>query len=183
MKNLYNDVVSLLIEIKLIFLIIILIISFTFFFFSLFQNILAAPFVPSSRKKARKMIEAGKLESNDIVFDLGSGDGRILIMAARKGVKEAVGFELNPILNIFGWIKSKFYRLKNIAFLTKSLWKADLSQCNKLFIYLLPKTMEKLEKKILDEMKPGSIIISHAFSFKNIEPIEIIDKNIKIYKI
>jgi predicted RNA methylase len=175
--------VSILVQIKLILLYILLAITLVFFFFSLFQGLLAAPFVPSSKKKARKMIEAADLEPEDTVYDLGSGDGRLVIMAARKGVNDAVGFEINPMLNIYARLKAFFLKLHNTTFLTKSFWKADLSQCNKLFLYLLPKSMLQLEDKILDEMKEGSIIVSHAFSFKKLQPIEVIDKDIKIYRV
>ncbi len=170
-------------QLKIAFLILILIICLTFFAFSLANGLLAAPFVPSSRKKSRKMIEAAELKPTDTVYDLGSGDGRLVIMAGRAGVLDAVGFELNPFLNVFARIKARFYKLKNTTFLTKSMWSADLSECDKLFVYLLPKSMRELETKVLADMKNGSLVISNSFSFKTIEPIEVIDGGVRVYRI
>jgi len=172
-----------LIILKTSLLLILLFICLLFFFFAILNSFIAAPFVPSSRKTVHKMIEAAQLQSNDIVFDLGSGDGRLIHKAARLHVKKAVGFELNPALNIYARIISKVFRLKNTVFLTKSLWSADLSKCDKLFIYLLPKTMSKLEEKIIAEMKSGSLVISHTFSFPNLEPIHSIENKVKVYRI
>jgi predicted RNA methylase len=144
---------------------------------------LAAPFVPTSRKTVRKMIEAAELDKKDIVYDLGSGDGRLVIAAARKKVKKAVGFEINPLLNIYASIKAKILRLKNTTFITRSIWNSDLSKCNKLFVYLMPNSMNRLESKILSEMKEGSYIISHSFRFPNMEPIREIDDKVRVYKV
>ena len=151
--------------------------------FSFFNMFLAAPFVPTSRKTVKKMIEMAELDKKDIVYDLGSGDGRLVIAAARKRVKKAVGFEINPLLNIYARIKSKILRLKNTTFLTKSIWSADLSKCNKLFVYLLPNSMTKLEAKILEEMKDGSYIVSHSFKFPNLEPVNEYEGKIRVYKV
>jgi 16S rRNA A1518/A1519 N6-dimethyltransferase RsmA/KsgA/DIM1 with predicted DNA glycosylase/AP lyase activity len=173
---------TILLIIKISLLIALLLLSLFFLMFSVFNMFLAAPFVPSSRKAARKMIDAANFMPDDVVYDLGSGDGRLVLMAAKKGVKDAVGFEINPALNVFARIKARFMHLKNTTFLTKSLWKADLSNCNKLLLYLLPKSMQQLESKILKEMPKGSYVISNSFSLRNLEPIKTID-TIKVYRI
>jgi SAM-dependent methyltransferase len=167
---------------KIIILIVLLVISILFLLFSVFNMFLAAPFVPSSRKAVKKMIDAAELAPTDVVYDLGSGDGRLVLMAAKKGVQDAVGFELNPTLNVYARIRARFMGLSNTTFLTKTLWKADLSNCNKLFLYLLPKSMQQLESKILKEMPKGSYIISNSFSLRGLEPIKTIDA-IKVYRI
>jgi hypothetical protein len=168
---------------KLITLSILLIISLIFLGFAIFGMLLAAPFVPSSKRKTKEMIEAANLQKDDVVYDLGSGDGRLVICAAKKGVKNAVGFELNFLLNLYATIKAKILKLDNTTFLNRSLWKADLSQCNKLFVYLLPGTMKKLQTKVLAEMKPGSLVISQSFSFPKLKPIKQVGKDIFVYKI
>lgn len=167
----------------LILSIIALITSLIFLGFCICNTFLAAPFVPSSRKTSRKMIDAADLKKDDIIYDLGSGDGRLVIMAARKGIKYAVGFEVNPLLNIFARIKAVLFRLPNTKFYTRSIWNADLSKCDKIFVYLLPKSMIKLEKKILEEMQEGSFIISHSFSFPSLKPIKEIDNKVRVYQI
>lgn len=167
---------------RLVFFVVVLVIFFVFLVFSVGNIFLAAPFVPSSKKTSKRMIDAINLKKTDVVYDLGSGDGRLVILAARKGVKKAVGFEVNLLLNVWGRFKSKLLKLNNTVFITKSFWKADLSVCDKLFVYTSIKSMKRLEKKVLSEMKDGSYVISNTFSFPNLEPVEIID-NVKIYKI
>lgn len=170
-------------NLEIIFLYIVLFTLAVFLLFAMANMFIAAPFVPTSRKTVRKMVEAAELSKDDTVYDLGSGDGRLVISAARKGVKTAVGFEINPLLNIYARIKARFFRLKNIHFFTKSLTHADLTKCNKLFVYLMPKTMKKLEARILEEMPEGSLVISNSFSFPGLKPIKEIDNKIKVYKI
>ncbi len=175
-----NEVLQIL---KISVLLIILCISLTFFFFSMINMFLAAPFVPTSRKVTKQLIEVAQLTSNDVVYDLGSGDGRLVIEAARKGVKHAVGFEINPLLVYYSRIKARLFHLENATFIHESLWRADLSKCNKLIVYLLPKTMTKLKDKIHTEMKPVSLVISHSFSIPDIEPINQIGDSVKVYEI
>lgn len=150
---------------------------------SVFNTLLPVPFIPTGKKTANKMIEAADLKKTDTIYDLGSGDGRLVIMAAQKGVKSAVGFEINPFLNIWARIRARIKKVKNTVFFTKSVFAADLSKCDKLFVYLSTALMGKLEEKILDEMNDGALVISNTFTFKKLEPVKIIDKNIKVYKV
>jgi len=162
---------------------------FTFLFivvlitFLVLSNFTAAPFLPSSSRKSDIMIIEGNLKSSDIVFDLGSGDGRLVLMAAEQGVKRAVGFEINPLLLLFFSKLCAFVmKLDNAEFIFSSFWKADLSKCDKLFIYLLPSSMRKLEDKIKSEMRPGSLIISNQFRFPNLK-IKKENKGVYVYEV
>jgi 16S rRNA A1518/A1519 N6-dimethyltransferase RsmA/KsgA/DIM1 with predicted DNA glycosylase/AP lyase activity len=148
-----------------------------------FNTLLPVPFIPTSKKTARKMVEAANLKETDSVYDLGSGDGRLILMAAEKGVKSAVGFEINPFLNMLARLKAKILKRKNTLFITQSVFAADLSKCDKLFIYMSTKIMKKLESKIMNEMKDGALVISNTFPFYDMKPIQVIDNKIKIYRI
>jgi precorrin-6B methylase 2 len=169
-------------DIRLALLIVVLIFLIFLLLLSLINSLLPVPFIPTSKKLTKKMIDAADLTKNDIVYDLGSGDGRIVLEAAKKS-KEAVGFEINPVLTVLSKTKARFYKINNATFITKSVYRADLSHCDKLFLYLSPKLMKGLERKILEEMKEGAYIVSHAFSFPNMEPIKVVDNKIKIYKV
>jgi hypothetical protein len=138
------------------------------------------PFVPTRKKIMQKMLDAAKLEKKDIIFDLGSGDGRFIRQAAGKGIKKAVGFEVNLFLFLWSWSFSKILKQKNAFFIYKSFWKADLSKATKVFVYLLPSAMQKLEEKIFEEANDGLIVISNTFRFKKLEPIQVYEKE-KIY--
>ncbi len=120
-----------------------------------------------------------KLKPTDRVIDLGSGEGRIVIEAAKHCTK-SVGVEINPLLYWVSKIKAK--GKKNIEFKKQSLWNTDLSEFDLIFIYFIPHRMNKLAKKIKLEMKPGSRIISHAFIFPDWQYIEK-DDNIYLYEV
>jgi SAM-dependent methyltransferase len=168
---------------KLLFFGTLLLICLVFLFFSFINGFLAAPFVPSSRKKTKKMVQEAELSKEDVVYDLGSGDGRIIIEAAKHQVKHAVGFEINPLLTYYARLRARLLKLDNTHFMTKTIWKADLTKCTRLFVYLMPKSMQKLQEKITKEMPEGSLIISNTFSFPDFEVYKTLEKNIKIYKV
>lgn len=129
------------------------------------------------------MVQEAELEQHDVVYDLGSGDGRIVIEAAKYKVKHAVGFEINPLLTYYARFRAKLLRLDNTHFMTRTIWKADLTKCTRLFVYLMPKSMKKLQEKITQEMPENSLIISNTFSFPDFEVYKVIDENIKIYRV
>lgn len=138
-----------------------------------------APYYPSEKRKVEKMIKLANLKSGHVVVDLGSGDGRIVAAAAKiKGV-ESHGVEMNPILVLLS--KVKFRKRKNIKMFRKNMWKVDLRKYDRIFLFCLSKEMVKFEKKLRDELKPGTLIISNIFRFPNWKPIKEED-NIFIYK-
>ena len=128
-----------------------------------------APFVPTSRKKVKKMIELATLTTQDTLLDLGSGDGRI-VFASAPYVREAIGVEINPVLcygaKLYGWI----FRKKNVTFLAKNFWHISLHDIDVLMMFCIVSEMPKVQEKIIQEMKPGSRIVSNIFSFKGWTP-------------
>lgn len=124
-----------------------------------------APFVPSTSLTAKKMIELSHLKKGMKVYDLGSGDGRLLKLAAENGAA-AVGFEINPFLVLYS--KLKFYfspHRKLIKVHWSNFWKADFHDADVVFVYLLPWKMEKLEKTLRSKLKKGSLVVSNSFIF------------------
>ena len=116
-----------------------------------------APFVPSTRPVAEKMVELAQLRKGQVVYDLGSGDGRLLKLAASEGAK-AVGFEINPFLVLYSTMRGAPARWKNF-------WKQGLSEADVVFVYLLPWKMGQLGNKIKRECTPGTLIVSNSFIF------------------
>jgi SAM-dependent methyltransferase len=121
------------------------------------------PFVPTPENVVDKMIELAGVKKGDVVYDLGSGDGRIVIAAAKRGAK-AVGFEIDPDLvaesraNIQKAGVQESAEIRNQDILT-----VDLSGASVVTMYLLPDVNLKLRPNLQKQLKPGSRIVSHAF--------------------
>lgn len=130
--------------------------------YTVYAIIWGAPFVPSALGTVKKMIEMADLHGNDMLMDLGSGDGRILKKAAPH-VKYAVGIEINPLL--YFWSKTRLAKYKNIKVQRTNLWKVDLKDVDVLTIFFIAHHMGALKQKIKKEMKPGSRVVSYGFSF------------------
>lgn len=168
--------------IVIVILLILLLICFVFTIYYFIDRYLAAPYVPASRKKVKRVLDAVDLQASDKVCDLGSGDGRMVFGCAKRGVKEAVGYEINPALFLYSYIKSKVKRAKNTKFYIKSLWNVDLREYDKVFIYLMPKSLPRLEKKFQKEMQEGTQIISLSFTLPNMKPVKD-DGVVRVYEI
>lgn len=151
-----------------------------FFFFLVLSFYTGAPFVPTRTKSARRMIELAHITKGTRVYDLGSGDGKLLFLAAEKGAI-ATGFEINPFFVLLTNFKALFSTNRTrVHAIWKNFWQADLSKADVILLYLIPWKMEKLEQKLLKEAKPGTLIISNSFIFSNI-PCRVKDINNHVY--
>lgn len=129
-----------------------------------------APFIPTPMKVIREMIKLAKISKNDIVYDLGSGDGRMLIEAARAGAK-AHGWEINPFLATWTRLVASRYGIgKQVKVHYKSYHNADLTKATVVFLYNLPAFLPALEKKFHSDLKPGTKIFSYKFPLETIKP-------------
>lgn len=128
------------------------------------------PFVPTPQEVVDKMIELAGVKKGDVVYDLGSGDGRIVIAAAKKGAR-AVGFDVDGDLvkesreNIRKAGLEKLAEIKQQDILT-----VDLSPATVVTMYLLPDVNLKLKPNLLKQLKPGSRVVSHAFDMGDWKP-------------
>lgn len=136
--------------------------------------------VPSPQRIVDRMLELGKVTRKDVVYDLGSGDGRIVISAAKTGAR-AVGVELDLLRVLISRIRIKLTGLARRAKIEHgNFYKVKVKNATVVTLFLLPKTMEKIENKLRKQLKGGARIISHRFVFKNWRPSKI-DKENKIY--
>lgn len=124
------------------------------------------------------MIEMADLKEGEIVYDLGCGDGRLLIEAEKKQNVEARGFEIAPIpfliANIKKWTANAKIKLNFSNFL-----KADLCDADVIFCYLGPDIMASLYQKIKKECKKGTRIISNTFRIPEVKPAKIRPKDLQ----
>lgn len=145
-------------------------------------HLAGAPFVPSRREKAERALALAGVEPNELVVDLGSGDGRVLIEAARRGAY-AVGIEINPFLVWYSRWKIQRAGFKRKASVQWGDFRAyPLPQADVVFLYLWPKTVAKLKEKLERELKPDARIVSHAFPLPGWTPDEVAD-SIFLYRI
>jgi cyclopropane fatty-acyl-phospholipid synthase-like methyltransferase len=134
--------------------------------YQVYAMVSGAPFVPSAHNKVSEMVDIARLQKNERVMDLGSGDGRIVCAVAPFCLVSS-GVEISPLLYLFSKLRVWKNGLKNVVLKRDTLWNVDLSRYDVVFIYFIPHWMNKLEKKIKKEMRPGSRVVSHAFQFKN----------------
>jgi SAM-dependent methyltransferase len=125
--------------------------------------------VPTPQALVDKMLDMAKMTPSDYVIDLGSGDGRTVITAAKRGAR-ALGIEYNPDMVELSKRNAEKERVTDKASFAKAdLFESDLSQATIITMYLLPQINLKLRPKILD-LKPGTRIVSHAFTMGEWEP-------------
>jgi len=137
---------------------------------SSFENKKIVPFVPTPQEVVDKMIELGGVKKGDTVYDLGSGDGRIVITAAKKGAR-AVGFEIDGDLVKESRQNIQKAGVENLAEIRQQdILTVDLSPASVVTMYLLPDVNLKLRPNVLSQMKPGSQVVSHAFDMGDWKP-------------
>lgn len=128
------------------------------------------PYVPTRNEHVEEMIRLARLTPSDRVADLGSGDGRIVIAAAKTGVADALGIEINGALVKTSRIAANRLHLTNARFLAQSFWTTDVSDRTVIFLYQVPHTMKRLESKLQAELPPGARIVSNDFKFVDWKP-------------
>lgn len=135
-----------------------------------FESKKIVPFVPSPPEVVDKMIELAGVKKGDVVYDLGSGDGRIVIAAAKKGAR-AVGFEIDPDLVAESRANIQKAGVQNLAEIRQQdILTVDLSGASVVTMYLLPDVNLKLRPNLLSQLKPGSRVVSHAFDMGDWKP-------------
>jgi precorrin-6B methylase 2 len=128
------------------------------------------PFVPTPQEVVDKMIELAGVKKGDTVYDLGSGDGRIVITAAKKGAR-AVGFEIDPDLLKESRENIKKAGVQQLAEIRQQdILTVDVSPASVVTMYLLPDVNLKLKPTLLKQLKPGSRVVSHAFDMGDWKP-------------
>ena len=131
------------------------------------------PYVPTPQEVVERMLELAEVKKGDVVYDLGSGDGRIVITAAKKYGVKAIGFEIDPERikeskeNI---AKAGVGNLVEIR--QQDIRNVDLSPASVLTMYLLPEVNLMIRPNIWKEMKPGSRVVSHDFDMGDWKPLK-----------
>jgi protein-L-isoaspartate O-methyltransferase len=130
-----------------------------------------APFVPSPELVVERMLEAADLKPSETVYDLGCGDGRILIAAAREFKAKAVGVELSDPLVKQGREQVKRLGLENrVTIVLGDLLHTDLRQADVVTVYLLTEVNDQLKPLFEKSLHRGARVVSHDFKFRGWKP-------------
>lgn len=128
-------------------------------------------FVPTPHEVVDAMLKLAEVRDGDILYDLGSGDGRIPIAAAKKFKVRAVGIDIDPQRIREANANARAAGVTDeVAFRQEDLFQADFSDATVVTLYLLDSLNEKLRPKLLKELKPGTRIVSHVFRMGDWEP-------------
>lgn len=123
-----------------------------------------APYVRSTPEEAEAVIRLARIRPGIKVYDLGSGDGRLLMLAAEKGA-EAVGVELDPFLVLQSRLRARLSPFgSRITVRWGSFWKASIKDADAVLVYLIPRRMADLKAFLERELRPGTIVVSNSFT-------------------
>jgi SAM-dependent methyltransferase len=130
-----------------------------------------APYVPTPQEVIDRMLELAEVRNGDVVYDLGSGDGRIVITAARRYGVKAVGFEIDPTLVKASRDNIKEAGLEHLVEIREEdIRNVDLSPASVLTLYLYPTANLRLRSAIVRQLRPGSRVVSHQFTMGTWKP-------------
>ena len=135
-------------------------------------------FVPTPQEVVDAMLEVAKVTKTDVVYDLGSGDGRIPVTAAKKYGARAVGIDIDPQRIKEANANAQTAGVTDkVKFLNQDLFTTDISEASVVTLYLLPSLNVKLMPKLKAELKPGTRIVSHAFDMGDWKPEQTLNVN------
>ena len=135
------------------------------------------PYVPTPDPVVDAMLKLAGVTKKDVLYDLGCGDGRIVITAARQYGARGVGVDIDPQRIRESNENAKSAGVADrVKFLQQDLFETDLRDATVVTLYLLPSINLKLRPKLLDELKPGTRVVSHAFDMGDWKP----DKEVKV---
>lgn len=140
------------------------------------QNLnLLVPYVPTAQHVVDKMLEVAGVGRNDFLIDLGSGDGRIPITAARRFGTRGFGVDLNPRRVEEAQENARKAGVTDkVSFRQQDLFETDISRASVVTLYLLPEINAKLRPKLLRELKPGTRVVSHDFDMGDWKPKRVV---------
>jgi SAM-dependent methyltransferase len=122
------------------------------------------PFVPTTEQAVEAMLKLADVKQSDIVYDLGCGDGRIVVAAAKKFQAHAVGIDINPVRIAEAKENAKKAGVEALVrFEENDLFLADIHEATVVTLFLLPQVNLKLRPKLIEDLKPGTRIVSNTF--------------------
>lgn len=147
-----------------------------------------APWWRTKDHQIRESLKLAKVTKKDVVYDLGSGDGRVLLVAAKEFRARGVGIEIDPLRAFLSTLLLRCNKVNNeVIIKRKNFFNEDISGATVIFLYLVPKALGRLKQKLLSDLKKGTRIITIKYDFPEKAGLSKIAENkklgIKIYRI
>lgn len=134
-------------------------------------TVVGAGWEPTSREKVRRMLEMSGTGPSDVVYDLGSGDGRIILEAARTYHARAVGIEADPLRVLLSRLAVKVLHAGDrVKVVWGNFFHIDLSEATIVTVFLSQGTNQRLKAKLLSELRPGARVVSYVWTFDDWTP-------------
>ena len=131
-------------------------------------------YVPTPNDVVMKMLDLARVGKDDVIYDLGCGDGRIVVLAAKKRGARGAGFDIDPLRIKECHENARRYQVEDLVrFEQEDIFKLDLSKASVITLYLLPSLNVRLIPQ-LEKLKPGSRIVSHDFDMKGVKPDKVV---------
>ena len=134
-----------------------------------FVVLFGAPYVPTFSRQANAALDLLNLKEGSILVELGSGDGAVLLAAARRGIR-GIGYELNPLLVVISRLRCWRYR-HIVQIHCRNFWHSQLPSCDGVYVFLLDRFMTRLDEKITREAKLPVKLVSYAFQVPGRKPV------------
>lgn len=130
------------------------------------------PYVPTPQNVVDEMLRLANVTKDDVVYDLGSGDGRLVITAVKNfGARRGFGVDIDPQRIAEGNANAKAAGVTDrVSFAVQDLFQTDLKEATVVTLYLLPEVNLKLRPKLMSELRPGSRVVSHSFDMGDWAP-------------
>lgn len=127
-----------------------------------------ALYVSTSRVRVKAFLDTVPMKAGQLLFDLGCGDGRVLRMASKRYGVKSIGYEVN----FLAYLKARLLCMgdRNVTIKWKNFWKENLASADVVFCYLYPDVLQQLSKKLISDLKPGTVVASCNFSLPGISP-------------
>ena len=132
------------------------------------------PWVPTNKDRARRALGMAGLKPGEVLYDLGAGDGRVLLLAAEEFGAKAIGVEASPLQYLFTAARCLFSGSRsNIRVRRENFYKADFSDADVLFAYMTPDHAIRFQDKFVQQLKPGARVVMIAFDFPHWMPSDV----------
>ena len=140
------------------------------------SSIVGAPWLPTPISKVKAMLEFANVNPNDTLYDLGSGDGRIIVMAAKDFGAQSIGIEVDPFRILWSRLKIRWYDLGQRSHVIRAnFFKTTVENATVVTLYQGHEINKKIREKLANELKTGSRVVSYRFILDGWKPVKTSD--------